>query len=162
MKVIAYLSLGSNVGNREANLRDALSCLAELGTVGKVSSFYETEPVEFANQPWFLNCVIELDTALSPHELMRSLLDVEKQMGRDRSASVPKGPRKIDIDILLFGDQIIDEPGLKIPHPAMHKRRFVLAPLAEIDAEAIHPVLERSAGELLDQLPADGGVVRRV
>ena len=74
-------------------------------------------------------------------------------MGRDRNASPSKGPRKIDIDILLFGDQIIDEPGLKVPHPAMHKRRFVLAPLAEIDAEAIHPVLERSVGEFLDELP---------
>ena len=162
MKSITYLSLGSNVGNREANLRDAISCLAALGTVGKVSSFYETEPVEFTNQPWFLNCVAELDTAKSPHELMRGLLEIEKQMGRDRNASAPKGPRKIDIDILLFGDQAIDDPGLKIPHPAMHKRRFVLAPLAEIDAEAMHPVLERSVGELLDELPADAGSVRRL
>lgn len=161
MKTITYLSLGSNVGNREANLRDAISCLAALGTVGKVSSLYETEPVEFTNQPWFLNCVVELDTAKSPQELMRGLLDIEKQMGRDRNASAPKGPRKIDIDILLFGDKTIDEPGLKVPHPAMHKRRFVLAPLAEIDAEAIHPALERSAGELLDELPGDVGTVRK-
>jgi 2-amino-4-hydroxy-6-hydroxymethyldihydropteridine diphosphokinase len=162
MKNISYLSLGSNVGDREAHLREAVRRLSALGTVGKISSFYETEPVEFTKQPWFLNCAVELDTEKTPLGLMRGLLDIEKQMGRDREASAPKGPRTIDIDILLYGDQIIDEPGLKVPHPAMHQRRFVLAPLAEIDAEVIHPVLERSVGELLDELPADAGKVRKM
>jgi 2-amino-4-hydroxy-6-hydroxymethyldihydropteridine diphosphokinase len=162
MKNISYLSLGSNVGDREAHLREAVRRLSALGTVGKISSFYETEPVEFTKQPWFLNCAVELDTEKTPQGLMRGLLDIEKQMGRDREASAPKGPRTIDIDILLYGDQIIDEPGLKVPHPAMHQRRFVLAPLAEIDAEVIHPVLERSVGELLDELPADAGKVRKM
>ena len=161
MKTITYLSLGSNIGDREANIRKAIRKLADLGDVGKQSSLYETEPVEFTQQPQFLNCAIELDTELSEHDLMREILAIERALGRDRDHAQPKGPRTIDIDILLYGDQIIDEPGLKIPHPAMHRRRFVLAPLAEIDAEVIHPILERSVGELLDELPADG-VVRRV
>ena len=154
--------MGSNVGDREANLREAIKHLRSLGTVGKISSFYETEPVEFTEQPWFLNCAVELETEKSPQELMRGVLQIEKEMGRDRVASAPKGPRKIDIDIILYGDQVIDEPGLKVPHPAMHQRRFVLAPLAEIDAEVIHPVLERSVGELLDELPESAGRVRKI
>jgi 2-amino-4-hydroxy-6-hydroxymethyldihydropteridine diphosphokinase len=162
VKTITYLSLGSNIGDREANLRQASGRLAALGTVSKSSSLYETEPVEFTAQPQFLNCAIELDTELSAHDLMREVLAIERALGRDREHAQPKGPRTIDIDILLFGDAIIDEPGLKIPHPAMHRRRFVLAPLAEIDAEVIHPILERSIGELLDELPADAGKVRKI
>ena len=150
------------MGDREANLREALRRLGTLGTVSKVSSFYETEPVEFTAQPQFLNCAIELDTEFSAHDLMREILTIERALGRDREHAQPKGPRVIDIDILLYGDIIVDEPGLKIPHPALHKRRFVLAPLAEIDAEAIHPILERSVGELLDELPSDAGKVRRI
>jgi 2-amino-4-hydroxy-6-hydroxymethyldihydropteridine diphosphokinase len=162
VNTITYLSLGSNIGDREANLREAIRRLTALGVVSKVSSFYETEPVEFADQRFFINCAIELDTALSAQNLMREILSIERALGRNRDHAQPKGPRTIDIDILLYGNAIIDEPGLKVPHPAMHKRRFVLAPLAEIDAEVIHPVLERSVGELLDELPADAGVVRRV
>ena len=135
VKTIAYLSLGSNVGDREANLREAMRRIGELGTVSKTSSFYETEPMEFAGQPWFLNCAVELDTERSAQKLMRGLLDIERQMGRERDH--PKGPRKIDIDILLYGDAIIDEPGLKIPHPAMHQRRFVLAPLADLAPDVV-------------------------
>jgi 2-amino-4-hydroxy-6-hydroxymethyldihydropteridine diphosphokinase len=161
VNTITYLSLGSNIGDREANLREAIRRLTALGVVSKVSSFYETEPVEFADQRFFINCAIELDTALSAQNLMREILSIERALGRNRDHAQPKGPRTIDIDILLYGNAIIDEPGLKVPHPAMHKRRFVLAPLAEIDAEVIHPVLERSVGELLDELPADAGVVRR-
>jgi 2-amino-4-hydroxy-6-hydroxymethyldihydropteridine diphosphokinase len=162
LKTITYLSLGSNVGDREGNLREAIRRLGELGTVSKVSSLYETEPVDYAEQPWFLNCAVELDTDLSPQEFMRGTLDIERAMGRDRDGAQPKGPRTIDIDILLFGDAVIDQPHLKVPHPAMHKRRFVLAPLAEIDAEVIHPVLERSIGELLDELPNSSGTVKRI
>jgi len=162
---ITYLSLGSNVGNREANLRDAISRLAALGSVTKTSPVYETEPVEFTAQPWFLNCAVELDTKLSAQDLMRELLNIERALGRDRGGrdreqSTPKGPRTIDIDILLYGDTIINEPGLTIPHPAMHQRRFVLAPLADIAPDAIHPILERSIGELLDELPQDASVKR--
>ena len=162
VKTITYLSLGSNLGDREANLREAISRLAELGTVSKTSSFYETEPMELTGQKWFINCALELDTTMSAQELMHGLLEIERGMGRERDRNIAKGPRKIDIDILLYGDAVIDEPGLKVPHPAMHKRRFVLAPLAEIDAEVIHPVLERSVGELLDELPESAGKVRKI
>jgi 2-amino-4-hydroxy-6-hydroxymethyldihydropteridine diphosphokinase len=162
VKTITYLSLGSYIGNREATIRKAIRKLGELGSVSKQSSLYETEPVEFTAQPQFLNCAIELDTELSAHDLMREILAIERALGRDRDHAQPKAPRTIDIDILLYGDQIIDEPGLKIPHPAMQHRRFVLAPLAEIDPEVVHPVLERSAGELLDELPADTGKVRKI
>jgi 2-amino-4-hydroxy-6-hydroxymethyldihydropteridine diphosphokinase len=123
-----------------------------------VSSFYETEPVELKDQAWFLNCVVEVETEWSAAELLEALLSIERAMGRERVQA--KGPRNIDIDILLFGDAVIDEKGLKVPHPAMHRRRFVLAPLAEIAPDAIHPVFKRSARELLEAL-AEGDVVRK-
>ncbi|MCU1283891.1 MAG: 2-amino-4-hydroxy-6-hydroxymethyldihydropteridine pyrophosphokinae [Acidobacteriales bacterium] len=127
--------------------------------MGVVSSFYETEPMEIKEQNWFLNCVVELRTEMSAAELLEGLLQIEREMGRERLR--PKGPRNIDIDILLFGNQIVDEKGLKVPHPMMHERRFVLAPLAEIAPDAIHPVFKRSAAELLSVLPA-GDVVRKL
>jgi 2-amino-4-hydroxy-6-hydroxymethyldihydropteridine diphosphokinase len=157
---IAYLSLGSNIGDRTANLRAAMAAIDALGKVLKVSSFYETEPVEFTAQDWFVNCVLELDTNLEPRELMDAMLGIEQQMGRRRDGN--KGPRIIDLDLLLFEKEIIDEHGLKVPHPAMHERRFVLAPLAEIAPEAFHPVLERSARELLEGLGTAGGVVKKM
>jgi 2-amino-4-hydroxy-6-hydroxymethyldihydropteridine diphosphokinase len=156
---LAYLSLGSNIGDRAGNLRAAIAELRQLGEVTKTSSFYETEPVEFTAQDWFLNCVVELDTTLTPRELMAAILGIEGRMGRHRDR--PKGPRNIDLDILLYEKQRIDEPGLKVPHPAMHARRFVLAPLAEIAPDAFHPVFMRSAGDLLESLGAGGGEVKR-
>jgi 2-amino-4-hydroxy-6-hydroxymethyldihydropteridine diphosphokinase len=153
-----FLSLGSNVGNRAANLKTAIDRLGSLGKVLAVSSCYETEPVEFAAQPWFLNCAVELDTEKMPKQLLAAILDIEREMGRRRVQR--KGPRTIDIDILLFGNSIIKMEGLTIPHPAMHERRFVLEPLAEIAPEARHPVFKRSIGELRDALPP-GQVVRR-
>jgi 2-amino-4-hydroxy-6-hydroxymethyldihydropteridine diphosphokinase len=155
-----YLSLGSNIGDREANLRTAIAELGEIGDVTKTSSFYETEPVEFTDQPWFLNCAVEFDTEKSPRELLSALLTIEQGMGRKRIQ--PKGPRKIDIDILLFADEVINLAELKVPHPAMHERRFVLEPLAEIAPDARHPVLKRSARELLDVLPKGSPLVRKV
>ena len=153
-----YLSLGSNVGDRAANLKTAIDRLGALGKVVAVSSFYETEPVEFTAQPWFLNCAVELDTEKMPRQLLTALLDIEKEMGRRRAQK--KGPRTIDIDILLFGDSIIKAKGLTIPHPAMHERRFVLEPLAEIAPEARHPVLKRTVRELRDALPPGQKVKR--
>lgn len=151
MRKTVYLSLGSNVGDREANLREALTRLAHLGEVGAVSSYYETEPVDFLAQPWFLNCVAALSTERMPRQLLASLQKIEQEMGRKRS--VPKGPRVIDLDILLFGSSVVDTPQLTIPHPAMHERRFVLEPLAEIAPDVRHPVFKRTARELRDSLP---------
>ena len=160
MHKIVYLSLGSNVGDRAANLRDAITRLGALGEVVAISSFYETEPVEFTAQPWFLNCAVKLDTEKMPKQLLAGILDLEQQMGRRRRREQKKGPRSIDIDILLFGSSVIETKGLTIPHPAMHERRFVLEPLAEIAAEVRHPVFKRTIGELRDALPA-GQAVRK-
>jgi len=164
MPNLAFLSLGSNVGDREQRLRDAIARLETVGLVVSVSSFYETEPVEFTDQTWFLNCAVALETAATADELMTALLDIERQMGRQRVQK--KGPRSIDLDILLFvdslkGDAVIDSPELIIPHPAMHQRRFVLQPLAEIAPEARHPLLKKTTRELLDALPA-GQAVRKL
>jgi 2-amino-4-hydroxy-6-hydroxymethyldihydropteridine diphosphokinase len=156
--MLAYLSLGSNIGNRAAQLREAQHRLAKLGRVTQVSSFYETEPVEVTGQPWFLNAALALETNQAPHELMHSILQIEREMGRERLQK--KGPRTIDIDILLFGDATLNSPEVTIPHPAMHQRRFVLEPLAEIAPEARHPVLNRTMDELRDALP-EGPQVRR-
>jgi len=155
---LVYISLGSNVGDRSANLRGTTERLGEVGLVKAKSGFYETEPVELRDQPWFLNSVVALDTNLTPVELLKKVLAIEHEMGRIRTRD--KGPRSIDIDILLFGDQLIEERGLKIPHPAMHQRRFVLEPLAEIAPEVVHPQLRKTARELLAALPAGQAVHR--
>jgi 2-amino-4-hydroxy-6-hydroxymethyldihydropteridine diphosphokinase len=155
----AYLSLGSNVGERQENLERAIAHLAAWGEVVAVSSFYETEPVERTDQPWFVNCVVALETELMPKQLLAKLLAIEKSMGRKRAPG--KGPRLIDMDIVLFGNAVVDTPELAIPHPAMHERRFVLEPLAEIAPEARHPVFKRTVRELRNALPP-GQAVRRV
>ena len=156
MPNLAYLSLGSNIGDREKNLRDAIARLKAGGRVTSVSSFYETEPVDFTDQAWFLNCALALETTESAQQLSKRILQIEREMGRQRLQK--KGPRIIDIDILLFSDQIIDSPELTVPHPAMHRRRFVLEPLAEIAPEARHPVLRKTVREMLDALPAGQSV----
>jgi 2-amino-4-hydroxy-6-hydroxymethyldihydropteridine diphosphokinase len=159
MPSFVYLSLGSNVGDREAHLREAQARLVAAGSVVAVSSFYETEPVEFTRQPWFLNCAVAFETSRTPQQLMAAILSIEEEMGRLRVQK--KGPRSIDIDILLFGDAIMNSKELTIPHPAMDQRRFVLEPLAEIAAESLHPVLKKTIRELRDALPV-GQVVRRI
>lgn len=159
MHKIVYLSLGSNLGDRALNLHQALDQLGELGKVAAVSSFYDTEPVELTSQPWFLNCVAKLDTEKMPRQLMAAILGIEQKMGRQRKQQ--KGPRTIDIDILLFGSSIIDIPSITVPHPKMHQRRFVLEPLAEIAPEVRHPVFKRTIREMRDALPA-GQSVKRV
>lgn len=160
MKTTVYLSLGSNLGDRAANLGAAITGLGELGEVKAVSSFYETEPVEVTSaQPWFLNCALALETEFMPKQLLARTLALEKSMGRRRTQG--RSPRTIDIDIILFGNNVVDTPDLTIPHSDMQRRRFVLAPLAEIAPEMRHPVLKRTVRELLSQLPAGAGAVRR-
>src|SRR5258705_3050054 len=158
MKKRVYLSLGANVGDRAANLNTAIDRIGALGKVTAVSSFYETEPVELTAQPWFLNCALELETEKMPRQLLAGILKIEKEMGRQRVQK--KGPRTLDIDILLFGNSIVKAKGLTIPHPAMHQRRFVLEPLAEIALEVRHPGFRRTVRELQDALPPGQGVRR--
>jgi 2-amino-4-hydroxy-6-hydroxymethyldihydropteridine diphosphokinase len=155
---IAFLSLGSNLGDRAANLKAAIERIASLGEVIATSSIYETEPVEFLAQPWFLNCVVKLDTEKMPKQLLAAILTIEKEMGRHRHQK--KGPRTIDIDILLFGDSVVEAPGLTIPHPSLHERRFVLEPLAEIAPEVRHPAIQKTMREMLKSLPA-GQIVKK-
>jgi 2-amino-4-hydroxy-6-hydroxymethyldihydropteridine diphosphokinase len=159
MDKMAYISLGSNVGDRAASLRAALERLRRMGPVPAISGFYETEPVELRDQPWFLNCVAALETTLLAQDLLRQLLAIEQEMGRMRLRD--KGPRVIDLDILLYGEEVVEERGLKIPHPAMQDRRFVLEPLVEIAPDVVHPGLKKTAREMLKELPA-GQVVRRL
>jgi 2-amino-4-hydroxy-6-hydroxymethyldihydropteridine diphosphokinase len=159
MMVRAYLSLGSNVGNREQQLRTAMGELARHGNVVRVSSLYETEPVEFTQQAWFLNCAVAFETTAAPAVLLQTVLSIEREMGRHRTQD--KGPRTIDIDILLFDQLVVNEKGLTIPHPGMAQRRFVLEPLAEIAPDIVHPVLGKTVRELREELPP-GQIVRRV
>jgi 2-amino-4-hydroxy-6-hydroxymethyldihydropteridine diphosphokinase len=162
----AYIALGSNLGDREDYLRSAIATLSSLGNVGAVSSFYETEPVGTIPQPDFLNAVAELRTQLQPQDLLAALLRVEQQHGRDRSAAPAKGPRTLDLDLLSYDDLVLESPTLTLPHPAMAERRFVLAPLAEIAPGWRHPIREKTAAQLLDELAFEKGshipIVRKI
>jgi 2-amino-4-hydroxy-6-hydroxymethyldihydropteridine diphosphokinase len=159
MKKLAYLSLGSNVGDRRANLEQALEKLKELGEITATSSFYETAPVDFTRQPEFLNIAVALATEKLPRQLLHALLEIERSLGRKRgtTGAAAKGPRTLDIDVLLFGSSVIEIPELTVPHPRMHERRFVLEPMAEIAPDVRHPVFKRTMRELRDALPTGGG-----
>jgi 2-amino-4-hydroxy-6-hydroxymethyldihydropteridine diphosphokinase len=146
-----YLSLGSNLGNREGHLRRAIAALPPSGVqVQQVSSIYETEPVDYLDQPWFLNCVLEAETELEPSALLEALRLIESQLRSQKEFA--KGPRKIDLDILLYGNETIATPELQVPHPRMLQRRFVLTPLVELAPELKHPAWEAPAAVLLERL----------
>ena len=156
MRHRTFISLGSNVGDRAANISGALRRLEIAGDVARVSALYETSPVEVTDQPWFLNAVAELRTAFEPEALMRTLLEIEQSMGRLRTQ--PKGPRNIDLDILLYDSLELHSSDLDIPHPSMHLRKFVLIPLAEIAPEVVHPTLKQTPRELLEALDSSDEV----
>ena len=146
--VAVYLGLGSNLGDREYNLRRAVSLLSRRASLIALSSVYETEPWGYASQPAFLNMACLLETSLSPQDLLELAQGVERDLGR--VPSFRYGPRVIDVDILLYGDEVIETPRLQVPHPRLWKRAFALTPLAEIAPGLAHPVLGASIAELLE------------
>jgi 2-amino-4-hydroxy-6-hydroxymethyldihydropteridine diphosphokinase len=149
---LIYLALGSNVGSREENLREAERRLRQLSiTIERASSTYETAPVDYLDQPWFLNSVLEAETDLAPHDLLQQMRKIESAMGSQKPFA--KGPRLIDLDILLYGDETIATPDLQVPHPRMLERRFVLVPLAEIAPNHRHPSWPGTVAELLQNTP---------
>ncbi len=158
-----YLGLGSNLGDRAGTILAATEELKKLAGLGetnchdaadhaRLSPLYETAPVGVADQPTFLNAALYLPTHLPPRKLLEVALAIEKGFGRDRSRETRWGPRSLDIDLLLFGSQIVNEPGLVIPHPRLHERWFVLKPLCDLVPELVHPVIEKRLGDLLAQL----------
>jgi 2-amino-4-hydroxy-6-hydroxymethyldihydropteridine diphosphokinase len=155
--VTAYLSLGSNLGNREDNLDMALKLLSQRMRMGKVSSIYDTEPIGNTAQPRFLNLACEVFTHLSPEGLLALAKGIEGKMGRRGKSGQP---RTIDIDILLYGDKVIETPDLTIPHPGMVERSFVLVPLAEIAPDLLHPVARKKIKEMRDAIKEKQGVLK--
>src|SRR3984957_16807992 len=156
---LAYIGLGSNLpspaGHPDATLAAALPQLASIGRIAARSSLYSPAPVGLANQPRFFNAVLSIDPALAPRPLLAALLFIERLFGRDRATAVPNGPRTLDLDILLYGDLILSEPGLEIPHPRLAQRAFVLVPLAEIAPTLRDPRSGLTAAQLVSNLAPD-------
>jgi len=146
----AYLALGSNVGDKLNNIQTAVAEILRIpAKIIEMSHIFETEPVGIKDQPMFLNCCIEIETELAPMELLEKCLEIERKLGRVRREK--NGPREIDVDILFYGDKILDEPGLKIPHPEIRNRKFVLVPLAEIAPDFADPVTKKTVSQMLKE-----------
>lgn len=158
MPVIAYIGIGSNMGDRKANCLRAIESLSEAGRVLTVSSLYYTEPVGYREQEDFINAVAAVETDHSPLELLIACQSIEDRLGRTRT--VRWGPRTVDLDILLYGDQVVNLPQLAIPHPLMASRKFVLVPLAEIAPDAVHPVIKKNTIQLLQELKDTATVIK--
>jgi 2-amino-4-hydroxy-6-hydroxymethyldihydropteridine diphosphokinase len=154
------IALGSNLGDREYNLRRAVAEIGRGAALVAVSSVYETEPMYLEDQDWFLNCVVVVETKMGPARLLARLGEIEKEMGRDRKAG-RNAPRTIDLDILFYGDEVVSGPTLMVPHPRIAERAFVLVPLAEVRPRLVHPVLKRTAAAMLGALATDKKVVKR-
>ena len=154
---IAYLSVGSNIGNKRSNCQRGVDDLIDSGAAILMarSSFYRTEPVDYNDQDWFVNTVVKIKTTDSPHELLDRLKKIEKNHGRTDS-SKRFGPRVLDLDIIMFDDLVVRSPWLTLPHPRMHQRRFVLQPMCDIDPGVVHPVLKKKIQHLLDNIAAEG------
>ena len=160
---LVYISVGSNMGDRLENCRQGIDALAEPGTtaVAGRSRYYRTEPVDYTDQDWFVNAVAAVRTVLEPEALLKRMQAIQDRAGRQKSA-VRFGPRILDLDILLYDDRIMDSPALTIPHPRMHKRRFVLRPICDIDPDIVHPVIGQTVIALLNGLDAEGQAVMEV
>ncbi len=157
--VTAYIGIGSNVGDPLNNCLKAIDLMNHIDgcRVADRSDFFRTEPVGSISQEWYVNGVVRIETTLRPRDLLRSLLAIESQMGRVRRQKWE--PRIIDLDILLYGNEVVEEDDLRIPHPLMHQRRFVLMPMVQLDPGLIHPVTGRTMAELMDDLNVDGQTV---
>ena len=158
MTNIVYISAGSNIGDRAENIRRGIGMLADMGDIVILdhAGYYETAPVDYVDQPWFVNTVFKLSTRLSPSRLLARLKAAERMMGR-KTGGIRFGPRILDFDILFYNDLVMNTPGLVIPHPRLHCRGFVLYPLMDIGPDLVHPVLGKTVKELTDDLDGGGG-----
>ncbi len=153
---VVYVGLGSNLGNREELMLRAVHEMRSFARIRKISTFRQTKPVGVTAQPDFLNGVVALETDDSPEEVLAELLRIEEDLGRVRTTQ--GAPREIDLDLVAYGDEVIHRPGLEVPHPRMHERRFVLEPLAELNPDWVHPTLKKTVAELLSHLPPEEAV----
>lgn len=148
---IVYLSLGSNKGDKEGQIKKAIILISNICDIKNVSPLYLTEPVGYTEQEWFVNCIVEVETETDPNKLLSSVKSIEKKLGRTKT--MKNGPRTIDIDIVFYGDQIVKTKDLVIPHPRLHERLFVLQPMMDLNPGFVHPVFQKTIRELYAQVP---------